>query len=136
GELVAGRFHFAVLMTGKALRRLVGFAERAGRREAVIAALAKTALVTRGPKPVRALKEIGLSPQLIAEAPTTEGVIATLRREPLKDATVGLQLYAPGESPLVVFVEQQGGKVHSVLPYVYAPAAEAEAVAELIRKLD
>src|SRR5205823_2471828 len=50
-ELAAGHFGYVVLLTGEGLRRLVGFAEREGLRDAVIAALAKTRLVTRGPKP-------------------------------------------------------------------------------------
>ena len=47
------------------------------------AALGRTRLVTRGPKPVRALKEVGLAPALVAQTPTTEGVIATLKPESL-----------------------------------------------------
>src|SRR5262245_50365390 len=82
-ELAAGRFDYVVRLTGEGLRRLLGFAERAGIREQAVAALARTCTVTRGPKPVRALKEVGLSPGKVAEAPTTEGVIATLGREPL-----------------------------------------------------
>src|SRR4029077_1134257 len=52
-ELCAGRFAIVVLMTGEALRRLLGFADRAGMREAVVAALAETRTITRGPKPGR-----------------------------------------------------------------------------------
>src|SRR5262245_37436688 len=77
-------FDYVILMTGEGVRRLLGFAERAGERQAVIDALAKTRLVTRGPKPVRALKEVGLNPTLVADSPTTEGVIATLRSEQLE----------------------------------------------------
>src|SRR5688572_9350363 len=51
-ELVDGAFSHVVLMTGEALRRLLGFAERAGLRDAVINALGKVGTVTRGPKPV------------------------------------------------------------------------------------
>jgi uroporphyrinogen-III synthase len=69
-ELIAGRFGYVILFTGEGLRRLLGFAERAGLREAVIAALGRTRTITRGPKPVRALKEVGLAPTLVAEAPT------------------------------------------------------------------
>src|SRR5437899_11634634 len=47
-ELIAGRLDYVILMTGEALRRLLGFAERAGLREQVIAALGKTRTVTRG----------------------------------------------------------------------------------------
>src|SRR5438105_360528 len=87
-ELIAGRFDYVVLMTGEALRRLLGFAEREGLRDQVIAALGKTRTLTRGPKPVQALKQVGLAPTKIADAPTTDGVIAALRPEPLRGRTV------------------------------------------------
>src|SRR5262249_54028314 len=93
-ELAADRFGYVILLTGEGLRRLLGFAERAGMRDAVVAALARTKLVTRGPKPGRALKEIGLAPSKIAGAPTTDGVIETLRGEPLRGQVVGVQLYS------------------------------------------
>src|ERR1700736_4643013 len=66
-ELAADRFAYVVLMTGEALRRLLGFAEREGLRDSVIAALSRTRTVTRGPKPVRALKEVGLAPTRVAD---------------------------------------------------------------------
>src|SRR5262249_17848590 len=88
-DLIADKFHYVILMTGEALRRLLGFAEREGIRQEVIAALNQTSTITRGPKPVRALKEIGLNPTKVAESPTTEGVMATLRNETLQGYNVG-----------------------------------------------
>src|SRR5260221_5223128 len=61
-DLVADRFAYVVLMTGEGLRRLMGFAERAGIKADAIAALGPTRTVTPAPKPGRALKEIGLTP--------------------------------------------------------------------------
>src|SRR5215470_17665976 len=61
-DLAADRFAYLVLLTGEGLRRLLGFGERAGLREAVVAALGRVRTVTRGPKPGRALREVGLSP--------------------------------------------------------------------------
>jgi uroporphyrinogen-III synthase len=115
---------------------LLGFAERAGLREPFIAALGRTRTVLRGPKPVLALKTIGLSPYRIAAAPTTEGVIATLRQEPLSGVAVGVQLYSPTNPPLLEFLTAAGATVHTVLPYVYAPASDAGRVVELIDRLD
>jgi uroporphyrinogen-III synthase len=134
-ELTAGRFGYLILLTGEGLRRLLALAERHGLREAVVAALAQTRTVTRGPKPVRALKEIGLAPYKVAEAPTTEGVLATLRHEALAGQTVGVQLYSEANPPLVQFLESAGATVRTVLPYVYAPSADAERVGDLIGRL-
>jgi uroporphyrinogen-III synthase len=134
-ELIAGRFAYVALMTGEALRRLVGFAERAGLRDAVVAALSKTRTITRGPKPGAALRELGLVPTKIAEAPTTAGVIATLRKESPQGQTVGFTLYGEANPTLVAFLESVGATARPVLPYVYAPAADAHRVVELIRKM-
>jgi len=51
-----------VLMTGEGLRRLRGFADRAGLEPAFRGALGRVRTITRGPKPARALREIGLVP--------------------------------------------------------------------------
>ena len=72
-----------VLMTGEGLRRLLGFARRIDLESAFIDALRLTRKITRGPKPVRALREIGLAADVAADKPTTEGVIAALERHDL-----------------------------------------------------
>ena len=134
-ELIADRFATVVLMTGEGVRRLLGFAEREGLRDAAIAALGRTTTITRGPKPVRALREIGLTPARVADAPTTAGVIATLRAEPLLGQHVGVQMYSPTNPPLIDFLARAGALAHPVLPYIYAAAADADRVAELIDQL-
>jgi uroporphyrinogen-III synthase len=134
-ELVADQFGCVVLMTGEALRRLLGFAERAGLRNNVIAALARTRTLTRGPKPVRALKEVGLTPTRVADVPTTEGVIAALCTESLKGQTVGVTLYGQPNPALEQFLTSTGATVRTVLPYVYAPAADAERVVDVITRM-
>ena len=72
-ELIAGRFDYIILLTGEGFRHLLGFAEREGLRDAVVAAFGKTKTMTRGPKPGRALREVGLTPTLVAEAPISAG---------------------------------------------------------------
>ena len=133
-ELAAGKFDTVVLLTGEGLRRLVAFAERAKTKDAVVAALGKVTLVTRGPKPGQALKEIGLKPDLVAAAPTTDGVITTLKRADLSGKTVGVQLYSESNPPLTDFLTAAGAKVRAVQPYVYAPAADADRVVDLIQR--
>ncbi|MCI0685608.1 MAG: uroporphyrinogen-III synthase [Gemmataceae bacterium] len=134
-ELIADRFAWLVLFTGEGVRRLVACAERHGRREPVVAAFGRCKTITRGPKPVRALKEIGLASTRVAGAPTTEGVIAALRPEPLQGLTVGVQLYRETNPPLTDFLIAAGATVRAVLPYVYAPASDGERVLELVRRM-
>jgi uroporphyrinogen-III synthase len=134
-ELLADRFSHVVLLTGEGLRRLLGFAERSGRRAEAIAAFSRVRTVTRGPKPVRALKEVGLAPSLVATEPTTAGVIEALRQESLQGRTVGVQLYSEANPPLVDFLTSAGAAVRCALPYVYAAAADADRVAELVQRI-
>src|SRR5437016_8626618 len=69
-ELIAGRFDLLVLITGEAVRRLRGFADRAGLADDYVKALSRTSTLTRGPKPGIALKELGLAPTRVAPKPT------------------------------------------------------------------
>lgn len=133
--VIAGRFDLIVLMTGEALRRLVGFAERAGLREPFLTALASTPTICRGPKPVTALKEVGLKPGQIAPTPTTDGVIACLREQELVGKTVGVTLFGTDNPALVDCLHSAGARVETVLSYVYAPAADDERIASLIARL-
>ncbi len=82
-----------VLMTGEGLRRLVKAARRIALDQGFIAALGKSRKFARGPKPGRALREIGLEPQMTTEKPTSEGMIEILSRVDLSDRRVGVQLY-------------------------------------------
>ena len=134
-DLIANRFAYVVLMTGEGLRRLLGFAQRAGFRDEAIAAFSRTRTITRGPKPGRALKEIGLAPTFIAAAPTTDGVIETLRTLPLEGQTIGVQMYSEANQPLADYLASAGATMASVLPYGYAPASDADHVAELIARM-
>lgn len=133
-ELTAGSFAWVVLLTGEGLRRLLTVAAHEGVRDAAIAALGRTRTLTRGPKPAKALQEVGLKPSVTAATPTTEGVIEALRKETLAGQTVGVQLYSPANAPLTDFLASAGVTVRTVLPYVYAPAADAERVADLIQR--
>ena len=134
-DLIAGRFDLLVLMTGEAVRRLRGFAERAGLHDEYVAALSRTTLLTRGPKPGIALKELGLVPTRVAPKPTTEGVIAALEQDQLAGLTVGLTLYGEPNPVLEDFIVEAGAAVRPVMAYVYAPAADDERVLDLVNRL-
>jgi uroporphyrinogen-III synthase len=125
-----------VLMTGEGLRRLLGFARRLDLEPAFLDALAATRRITRGPKPVRALREIGLGADLPADEPTTEGVITALERHDLTRRRVGVQLY-PGNANerLLKFLEGAGAEADPVVPYIYASKAEDERVVAVIAEM-
>jgi len=103
---------------------------RIGLEQEFITALGKARKFTRGPKPGRALREIGLEAQMTTEKPTSEGVAEMLARFDLNGHRVGLQLYPDKDhSALIGAISRLGAEVDMVLPYVYDPkAAEANIV--------
>ena len=123
-------FDDLVLMTGEGLRRLMKVARRVVIDQNFIAALGKARKFARGPKPGRALREIGLEPQVTTEKPTSEGIIEILSRVDLRGHRVGLQLYPDKDHGVLIgAITAQGAKVDPVLPYVYdAQAADANIV--------
>jgi uroporphyrinogen-III synthase len=119
-----------VLLTGEGLRRLMKVVRLIGVEEAFVASLGKARKFARGPKPGRALREIGLEPQITTEKPTSEGVAEILSRVDIKGHRLGLQLYPDKDhSVLIGAIKAQGAEVDTVLPYVYdAQAAETNII--------
>ncbi|MBR1251964.1 uroporphyrinogen-III synthase [Bradyrhizobium sp. AUGA SZCCT0169] len=123
-------FDDLVLMTGEGLRRLMKVVRRIGLQGEFVAALGKARKFARGPKPGRALREIGLEPQMTTEKPTSEGIAEMLSRIDLNGHRLGLQLYPDKDhSVLIGAIKSLGAEVDIVLPYAYdAQAAEANIV--------
>ena len=133
-----GGCHELVLLTGEGLRRLLCCIDRhePPLRTPFLAALSKTRKITRGPKPARALRELGLAADLEATEPTTAGIIMTLTTLALKGHTVGVQLYgSEANLPLQKFLRDAGAEVRTVAPYVYANAADDATVRALLARL-
>lgn len=125
-----------ILYTGEGLYRLQGVAARAGIEPAFIAALARMPILTRGPKPVRALRMLDIAPRFEAANPTTEGVIETLGGIDLDGKRVGVQLYgAEPNDALMAYLESRGAAPDCVAPYVYASESDDAAVRGLIERM-
>jgi uroporphyrinogen-III synthase len=129
-RFIANPFDDLVLMTGEGLRRLMKVARQANCDVDFVAALGKARKFTRGPKPGRALREIGLEPQVTTEKPTSEGIVEMLSHIDLKGHRLGLQLYPDKDhSALIGAISAQCAEVDPVLPYVYdAKAADTNIV--------
>jgi len=125
-----------VFYTGEGVERLYDCARRAGIDGDFVAALRRTRKLTRGPKPRRALRKLDLDAELEATEPTTDGLIATLRKLELPHRRVAVQLYAADQDMrLVDYLRRRSVDPDCVAPYVYASAAEDAQVIDLIVKL-
>lgn len=125
-----------ILLTGEGLRRLVRQAEQIQLLDQFVAALAGIATLCRGPKPEKALREIGLRNTYTAAVPTSAGVLALAQELKLAGKRLGLQLY--GEEPnlfLVNGLQAEGALVDVVAPYVYASKEDEDRVRAFIEVL-
>lgn len=127
-----------VLTTGEGLRRLLTAAQRIGVREDFVAAIGKTRTFARGPKPGRALREIGLEPDVVTEQPTSDGIAATLARFDLTGRRLGIQLYPDKDHrALLDAIAARGASIDAVTPYAYdARAADANILAAIDAMVD
>lgn len=134
-RFVEAPFDDLILLTGEGLDRLHAAAERSGIAPSFVAALGRTRKITRGPKPARPLRQLGLSPDLRAPQPTTDGIIALFAGEDLRGRRIGVQLYPGADDRLVVFLRQAGANADAVVPYEYAAAADNGKVRALIDEM-
>lgn len=128
-----------ILTTGEGLRRILACIEQhePALRAGFLAALERVRRITRGPKPARALRELGMRPDLAAQPPTTAGIIASLAGIDLAGRRVGVQLYGTEpNAPLRAFLERAGATVLTVAPYVYVDGADDAAVQALLARLE
>ena len=129
-------FDDLVLMTGEGLRRLMKVVRRMGIDADFVAVAGKARKFARGPKPGRALREIGLEPQQTTEKPTSEGVAEMMSRVDLRGHRVGLTLYPDKDhSALIGAIEAGGATVDAVLPYVYDAKAADASIASAIEAM-
>lgn len=126
-----------ILMTGEGVRRLLGFIGRSELSHAgFIRALKATTIVARGPKSVRALRLLGVSPAHAPAEATTDGIIRLLDDVELRGKRVGVQLYGdePNET-LMHYLKDRGALFSVVAPYRYVPASADGVTVELIAEL-
>jgi uroporphyrinogen-III synthase len=133
---IAQPFDELVLMTGEGLRRLVKAARRLNCDVDFIASLKHPRKYARGPKPGRALREIGLEPQITTEKPTSEGMVEMLSRADLSGKRVGVQLYPDKDhGALLGAIAAKGATAIPVTPYVYDTRAADSHIVTAIEEM-
>ena len=121
--LVRGEFDCVILLTGVGTRALVEVVDRARSREAFVAALAKTKVVARGPKPLAVLRELNVRPWVTAPEPNTwRELLAALDATgtSLSGLRVAVQEYGVSNPDLLQGLEARGARVTRVPVYRWA----------------
>jgi uroporphyrinogen-III synthase len=123
--LTRGEIDLVILLTGVGTRALLALVDKMRERTAFIGALSRTRIAARGPKPVAALREIDLTPWVVAPEPNTwRELLAALDGKAvefaLQGARVGVQEYGASNPQLLDGLRERGAAVTRVPVYRYA----------------
>ena len=124
-DLVADSFDCVVLLTGVGTRALVSVAETLGAREPFIAALTRSRVVVRGPKPLAALRELGVPVWIAAPEPNTwrevlHAIDGASGSFSMNGARVAVQEYGVSNPELLDQLRRRGASVTAVPIYQWA----------------
>src|SRR5260370_433802 len=111
--LLAGDQDVLLLLTGVGTRMLIATLSTRWPREDVVARLGRLTLVCRGPKPIAALKEVGLGPTLAVPEPNTwRDLLSELDRTlAIGGRRVAVQEYGARNEELLAGLRQRGARV-------------------------
>lgn len=123
--LMAGAFDVTIFLTGVGTRELVQLVEPAYPRAEFAAALARTKVVARGPKPLAVLRDLQVPIWAAAEEPNTwHEVLAAVEsrasERPLAGARVAVQEYGVENPELLDALRSRGAIVTRVPVYRWA----------------
>ncbi len=139
-ELLAGHFHCVIFLTGIGTRLLTKEAEQVCPREQFTAALGRTVVVARGPKPVAALRELGVPIGLTVPEPNTwREILQALDQRsediPLKGHRIAVQEYGVSSTELHEGLRQRGAEVIPVRVYQWALPEDIAPLQEAVRAI-
>lgn len=118
--LLGDRLDLVIFLTGVGTRALCGAIEPFCSPEQFISALRKTSVLARGPKPVSALKELGIPITWTVPEPNTWHEILQVldtNQVPLKGRTVAVQEHGISSPQLIEGLQKRGAQTLTVHVY-------------------
>lgn len=139
-DLQQDKFGAVILLTGVGTRALAQAIESVCSREQFVAALSRTNVVARGPKPIAVLREFGVPVALAVPEPNTwreilQSLDQNAERIPLKHQLVAVQEYGVPSPELYAGLAERGAEVFAVPVYTWQPPADTGPLREAIRAL-
>jgi uroporphyrinogen-III synthase len=136
-QLERGEFDLLILLTGVGTRTLNQALLTHFSQERIISALQRTQLVARGPKPIAALKELGLKTAFFVPEPNTwREILSTLDAAiEVHGKRIAIQEYGIPNRELVSELETRGATVVTFAIYRWALPEDLAPLREAIRKI-
>jgi uroporphyrinogen-III synthase len=139
-ELLEGRFQCILFLTGVGTRILAQEAEAVCSRQEFVSALSRIAVVARGPKPIAALRELGVPVTLAVPEPNTWREILKALDDsavlvPLKGRTIAVQEYGASNPELLQGLAERGAEAVAVRVYQWALPEDLGPIEAAVRML-
>ncbi len=133
-RLIAGQFDLLILLTGVGTRALVEVLKTRHGLDTVTAALGRVTRVARGPKPVAALRELGLTADITVPEPNTwrDLLQALDDKKPVAGLKVAVQEYGVSNAELLGGLGERGATVTRVPVYRWALPEDVEPLRQVI----
>lgn len=136
-RLITGQIDFVIVMTGVGFKHLLAAVDRSVDRQRFLDALADTVTIARGPKPVAAMKEVGIAPtHRVPEPNTWREVLATVDEHlSVANHRVGLQEYGKTNASLIAGLEARGAEVINLRVYKWDLPDDTRPLEQNVRRL-
>ena len=133
-RLLAGGYDMLIFMTGVGTRYLMKVLATRFDTAQIVEAMRKTTIAARGPKPVSALRELGLTPQINAPEPNTWRELLQALEGRL-GKRIALQEYGRANEEFVAALRAKGADVTPVHIYAYQMPDDLAPLKEAVRRL-
>ena len=136
-QLFVGQVDLLIALTGVGITTLVEVLQTRHAKAAIIEALSHIPLVARGPKPVAALKALGLRASITVPEPNTwRDLLRTLdEQKPVTGLRVAIQEYGAQAAELEEGLARRGATVLRLPVYRWAMPEDTRPLRELIDSL-
>lgn len=136
-RLITGQIDVVIFMTGVGFRHLLDLVEHHVDRKRFLDALSDITTIARGPKPVAAMKQVGLTPtHRVPEPNTWREVLATIdTKMAIANQNIGLQEYGKTNASLIAGLEARGAQVTRVRVYRWDLPLDVAPLEENVRAL-
>jgi len=133
-RLFAGEFEMMIFLTGVGARQLNRILSERYGETAFADALRKIAVVARGPKPLAFLREMGITPSVVAPEPNTWRELVRVIGG-CNERRIALQEYGRDNAELLEALRARGAEVTTVRVYQYGLPLDPEPLREAARRL-
>jgi uroporphyrinogen decarboxylase len=136
-RVMTGEIGVVIFLTGVGFRHLLAAIEPHVDKQRFLNSLSDIVTIARGPKPVVAMREVGLQPTHRAPEPNTWRELLQVidQHVPVANQTIGLQEYGVTNRSLIAGLEARGASVVNVKVYQWELPEDTEPLRENIQAI-